>query len=134
MRTKGMIQFSCSSEELNRGFIWAKEQALFYTHEEDLVGCWYEAALPKRQSFCVRDVAHHSMGAHALGLEKHTKNMLLKFAQNIAASRKFCTFWEIDKDDRPCPVDYSNDNESKALEGWGFHLIVRTAFMMEQRL
>lgn len=111
MRTKGRIQFSCSSEELNRGFSWAKEQALFYVHEEDLVGYWYEAALPKRQSFCVRDVAHHSMGAHALGLEKYTKNMLLKFVQNIAASRKFCTFWEIDKDDRPCPVDYSNDND-----------------------
>lgn len=89
----------------------AKEQALAYSHEGDLVGSWYEAALPNRQAFCMRDVAHHAKGAEALGLREHTKNMLLKFAQGIAQSRQFCSFWEIDKDYRPCPVDYASDED-----------------------
>ena len=49
-------EFQCP----NAGFAWAKEQALAYSHEGDLVGEWYEAALPDRQAFCMRDVAHHA--------------------------------------------------------------------------
>ncbi len=108
---KGAIEFTSSNDILNKGFKWAKEQALFYSHEGDLVGDWYEAALPERNSFCIRDVAHHAAGAEALGLRKHTKNMLLRFVQNIAKSRQYCTFWEIDKDYRPCPVDYASDKD-----------------------
>lgn len=108
---KGRIKFTSSNEKWNRGFAWAKEQALAYSHENDLVGDWYEAALPGRQAFCIRDTAHHARGAQALGLENHTKNMLLRFVQNIAESRQFCTFWEIDKDYSPCPVDYKNDRD-----------------------
>ena len=108
---KGKIRFHSSNEELNKGFAWAKDQALAYSHEGDLVGDWYEAALPGRMSFCIRDVAHHAVGAEMLGLRRHTKNMLRKFVQNIAASRKYCTFWEIDKDYRPCPVDYESDED-----------------------
>lgn len=108
---KGAITFISSDEQLNQGFQWAKEQALSYSHEGDLVGDWYEAALPERNSFCIRDVAHHAVGAQMLGLEGHTKNMLLRFVQNIAKSRQYCTFWEIDKDYRPCPVDYASDDD-----------------------
>lgn len=111
MGEKGRIQFTTSDESWNRGFAWAKEQALAYSHEGDLVGKWYEAALPGRQAFCMRDVAHHAKGAEALGLREHTKNMLLRFAQSIAESRQFCGFWEIDKDYRPCPVDYAGDQD-----------------------
>lgn len=106
MGEKGRITFTTSEEFRNRGFAWAKEQALAYSHEDNLVGKWYEAALPDRQAFCMRDVAHHAKGAAALGLREHTRNMLLRFAQSIAESRQFCGFWEIDKDYRPCPVDY----------------------------
>ncbi len=108
---KGRITFTSSNDKLNRGFAWAKEQALSYSHEGDLVGDWYEAALPGRMSFCIRDVAHHAVGAEMLGLRGHTKNMLRRFVQNIAKSRQYCTFWEIDRDYRPCPVDYASDED-----------------------
>lgn len=108
---KGRITFISSDDGLNKGFAWAKEMALSYSHEGDLVGDWYEAALPARMSFCIRDVAHHAAGAEMLGLRAHTKNMLRRFVQNIAKSRQYCTFWEIDKDYRPCPVDYASDED-----------------------
>ena len=77
MENVGTINFISSDEELNRGFEWAKNQALAYAHGEgeDLVGKWYEAALPDDRdgAFCIRDVCHQANGAHALGLEKHTK-------------------------------------------------------------
>ncbi len=108
---KGKIQFECSDKGLTNGFNWAKKQALKYTHEGDLVGDWYEAALPKRNSFCMRDVCHHITGAHYLGLDSHNKNMLLRFAQSIAESRDYCSFWEITKDYQPAPVDYTSDED-----------------------
>lgn len=48
---------------LNQVLEWAKEQALAYAFEDDPVGLWYEAALPGREAFCMRDVSHQSMGA-----------------------------------------------------------------------
>ncbi|MGN1142782.1 MAG: hypothetical protein ACI4TF_16415 [Oliverpabstia sp.] len=108
---KGKIVFTSSNEQLNKGFEWAKNQALQYSHEGDLVGDWYEAALPGRMSFCIRDVAHHAMGAEMLGLRGHTKNMLRKFVQNISKSKQYCTFWEMNKDYQPCPVDYASDED-----------------------
>ena len=93
-------------------FKWATSQALEYAHDEnDPVGKWYEAALPDREAFCMRDVSHQSQGAHYLGLKDHTKNMLFKFAENIAESRDWCTYWEINRYNQPAPVDYANDNE-----------------------
>lgn len=116
MNKIGRINFSCPDEALNAGFRWAKEQALAYVHPADgeknaLVGPWYEAALPGRDAFCIRDVCHQANGAHALGLEHHTKNVLLRFVQSIAASRDYCCFWEIDKHYRPAPVDYISDED-----------------------
>ena len=108
---KGEIIFNCSDEKLNKGFEWAKKRALKYSHENDPVGDWYEAALPGRNAFCMRDVAHHANGAQILGLAAHTKNMLLRFAQSIAESRDFCCFWEIDKQYRPAPIDYKSDSD-----------------------
>ena len=112
MNNIGTIGFTSSDSALNEGFAWAKEQALASVHHgEDLVGLWYEAALPGRDAFCIRDVCHQANGAHALGLEHHTKNMLLRFVQSIAASRDYCCFWEIDKNYRPAPVDYKSDKD-----------------------
>ncbi len=105
------LSFSSPDESLRRSFDWAKEQALAYVFEGDLVGDWYEAALPKREAFCMRDVSHQAMGAHTLGLESHTLNMLRKFAVNISEAKDWCTYWEINRHDHPAPVDYRNDKE-----------------------
>ncbi len=122
-----LLVFSCTSRnkgetegltmqtndpELLTSFEWAKKQALFYTHDgNDTVGKWYEAALPDREAFCMRDVAHQTGGANALQLQEHNKNMLYKFAANISESKDWCTYWEINRYDKPAPVDYTNDKE-----------------------
>lgn len=94
------------------GFAWAKTQALAYVGDpQDPVGAWYEAALPGREAFCMRDVAHQSTGAQVLGLAYATYNMLFHFAANMAASRDWCTYWEIDRYNRPCPADYRSDQD-----------------------
>lgn len=93
-------------------FNWAQAQALAYVGDpQDPVGAWYEAALPGREAFCMRDVAHQSTGAQVLGLAHATYNMLFHFATNIAASRDWCTYWEIDRYNRPCPADYRSDQD-----------------------
>jgi hypothetical protein len=37
--------------------------------------------------------------------------MLRRFAANISESKDWCTYWEINRHDRPAPVDYRNDRE-----------------------
>lgn len=103
------LEFSSSDEQLVQAFQWAKKQALAYAFAGDPVGSWYEAALPGREAFCMRDVSHQSMGAQALGLADHTWNMLHHFAANISPSRDWCSYWEIDRENRPAPVDYASD-------------------------
>ena len=101
-----------SDETLVQAFNWAKNQAMAYVHDgEDPVGKWYEAALPNRQAFCMRDVSHQVTGANVLGLYEHNANMLCKFAANISESKDWCSYWEINKDNVPAPVDYRNDKE-----------------------
>ncbi len=104
-----LISLSSDYQPLVTGFDWAKRQALAYVFEGDPVGKWYEAALPGREAFCMRDVSHQALGALALGLADHTKNMMLKFAENIAESRDWCSYWEINRYDQPAPVDYRSD-------------------------
>jgi hypothetical protein len=98
-----------SDAHLASAFEWARRQALAYAFSGDPVGDWYEAALPGRQAFCMRDTAHQSMGAHMLGLAGHTHNMLHKFAENISDSKDWCSYWEINRENRPAPVDYLDD-------------------------
>jgi hypothetical protein len=107
----GRLGMNSSDPNLNTAFAWARRQALAYAFSGDPVGDWYEAALPGREAFCMRDVSHQSMGAHALGLARHTHNMLQKFAENISESKDWCGFWEIDRYNRPAPVDYHDDAE-----------------------
>jgi hypothetical protein len=104
------LTLTSSDSELQQGFEWAKHEALSYAHSEsDPVGPWYEASLPGRSAFCMRDVSHMSTGAQALGLGTQNKNMLRRFAQGISASRDWCSYWEINKDNLPAPVDYKDD-------------------------
>jgi len=108
----GGLQFDSTNRELVEAFNWAKNKALSYAHDDsDPVGFWYEAALPNREAFCMRDVSHQSIGAEILGLSKHNYNMFLKFAQNISKEKDYCTYWEINRFNKPAPVDYENDND-----------------------
>ena len=58
--------------DLVAGFEWAKDVSLRYVRQGDPVGPWYEAALPGRDAFCMRDVSHQVDGSLALGLYPHT--------------------------------------------------------------
>jgi hypothetical protein len=98
-----------SDARLASAFDWARKQALAYAFDGDPVGLWYEAALPGRQAFCMRDTAHQSMGAHFLGLGHYTRNMLRRFAENISESKDWCSYWEINRHNLPAPVDYKDD-------------------------
>lgn len=111
MPQKGKVEFTCDDLLLERGFYWAKATALAYTHEGAPVGAWYEAALPGRNAFCMRDVAHYAVGAQALGLCEHNRNMLTRFAQSVSPARKYCGFWEITADGEPFAGDYTSDTD-----------------------
>jgi hypothetical protein len=111
-KIRSSFQFHSSNSELERAISWAKEKALSYAHDNsDPVGYWYEAALPNREAFCMRDVCHQSIGAEVLGLSQHNLNMLLKFSQNISESKDYASFWEINRYNKPAPVDYENDTD-----------------------
>ncbi len=103
------LELRSEDRQLVNAFNWAKQQALAYVNDGDPVGPWYEAALPGRQAFCMRDVSHQAAGAQALGLARYTHNMLHHFAENISSSRDWCSDWEIDRLNRPAPIDYVND-------------------------
>lgn len=106
---EGTLEFRSGHEGLNEGFAWAKARALAYAFRGDPVGPWYEAALPGREAFCMRDVSHQSTGAMALGLWPHTLNMFRKFAEGISPARDWASYWEINRLGDPAPVDYRND-------------------------
>lgn len=104
------VTFSSSDTKLVETFERSQKMALSYSHNgNDPVGHWYEAALPGRNAFCMRDASHQSIAAEMLGLSKHNFNMMKKFAKNISDSKDWCTFWEIDKDNNPCSADYLDD-------------------------
>jgi hypothetical protein len=105
------LDFRSSDDRLTKAFDWAKRQALAYVRVGDPVEEWYEAALPGRSAFCMRDMSHQAAGANALGLASFNKNMLRRFARNISEAKDWCSFWEINSDDKPAPVDYRNDKE-----------------------
>lgn len=106
------VSFESSDQALENAFNWAKKTALSYLgDQQDPVGPWYEAALPTRNAFCMRDVSHQCIGAEILGMSSQNKNMLGKFASNISKSRNWCSYWEINKWDKPAPADYKNDHE-----------------------
>jgi hypothetical protein len=106
------ISFSSDDQALVSGFEWAKKQAMAYVfRNNDPVGPWYEAALPKREAFCMRDVSHQLIGAQLLGLADINKNLLTKFAAAVSESRDWCGYWEINRYNKPAPVDYKTDQD-----------------------
>jgi len=106
------VTFRTNNASLEQAFAWARYKALSFAHSgKDPVGPWYEAALPNRDAFCMRDVAHQSIGAEILGLGKHNENMYRKFAGNITPEKDYCSFWEINRLNKPASVDYENDKD-----------------------
>ena len=105
------LAFASSDATLNDSFRWAAAQASAYAFEGDAVGPWFEAALPGREAFCMRDVAHQVMGAHALGMQRHVHNVLRRFAGEIRESRDWASLWEIDRHNQPAHADYRNDRD-----------------------
>jgi hypothetical protein len=105
------LELRSSDTQLVQAFEWAKKQALAYVFDGDPVGPWYEAALPGRRAFCMRDVSHQAAGAQALGLAEYTRNMLRRFAENISASKDWCSYWEINYLNKAAPVDFINDQK-----------------------
>lgn len=109
--TKSKLVLESSDARIVEVFNWAKTQAMAFVFEDDPVGPWYEAVEPGREGFCMRDTAHQALGAHALGLARHNRNMLRRFAENISDAKDWCSYWEIDRYNRPAPVDYKSDAE-----------------------
>jgi hypothetical protein len=106
------VSFSSSDTALQNAFHWAKEMALHYKGKPgDAVGAWYESSLPGRNAFCMRDASHQVIGAEILGMSRQNENMFTKFVSNISESKKWCSYWEINKWDKPCPDDYVNDKD-----------------------
>src|SRR3974390_2462592 len=82
------LSFSSSDSTLQTAFYRAKKMALHYKGKpDDPVGPGYESALPPRDAFCMRDVAHQSLPAEVLGMSAANKNMFALFAKNISASK-----------------------------------------------
>lgn len=106
------LEVDSSSAKLVEVFRWARSQAMAYAFDAgDPVGPWYEAVEPGREGFCIRDTCHQALGAQALGLARFNLNMLRRFAENISESKDWCSYWEIDRYNKPAPVDYKNDAE-----------------------
>mgnify|MGYP001553144010 CR=1 FL=1 len=106
------VSFTSSDKNLEQAFAWAKDMAMHYKGDStDPAGPWYEAALPSRYAFCMRDVSHQCIGAEILGLSRENYNMFGLFAKNISASKDWCSYWEINKWGKAAPEDYRNDRE-----------------------
>jgi hypothetical protein len=106
------LGFTSSNASLQQSFDWAKQQALAYGRPASgTMGPWYEAALPGRNAFCMRDVSHQTEGAAALGLYRANRNMLDIFAKSAAKSRDWAAYWEIDGEGHPSSADYVSDTE-----------------------
>lgn len=104
--------FTTTDTAVQQAYRWAAGMVQHYRgNPGDAVGPWYEAALPARNAFCMRDVAHQTIGAAICGLDKENRNMLRAFASHIAEKRDWCSYWEINKWGLPAPEDYRNDRE-----------------------
>lgn len=104
------IRVASSDTLLVSIFNWARETSDGYVGiDSDPVGPWYEAALPGREAFCIRDVSHQSIGAEILGQGKQNLNMFRKFVENISEEKDYCSYWEIIVNDQAMPAEQFSD-------------------------
>ena len=93
-------------------FDWAVGSSNRYVgSDSDPVGPWYEAALPNREAFCMRDVSHQCIGEELNGHGRQNANMMGRFVGNISESKDYCSYWEIDKNNLPAKADYVSDQD-----------------------
>ena len=111
LKTNSKVVLFSSDRAMEEGFDRVKQQALAWVFDEGDAGPTYEAALPGREAFCMRDVSHQCIGGEVLGLHAHNKNMMRRFAQVPCERTDWCSWWEIDRYGRPCPVDYASDSD-----------------------
>ena len=110
--SRNELQISSNDTALVSVFHWASERSESYVGEDtDPVGPWYEAALPEREAFCMRDISHQCIGEEINGHGRQNLNMFTRFVENISEAKDYCTYWEINKDNLPAPVDYENDQD-----------------------
>jgi hypothetical protein len=84
-RPADSIRISSPDTALVNIFNWAQKTSNGYVGDDnDPVGPWYEAALPQREAFCIRDVSHQCIGAEILWQGKQNLNMFRKFVENIS--------------------------------------------------
>lgn len=89
----GQLRLTSSDKQLETAFQWAVGMAHQYRGAAtDPVGPWYEAALPSREAFCIRDVSHQCIAAAMLGFTAENRNMIGKFLQHISASKDWCSY------------------------------------------
>jgi len=106
------IRLASSDTLLISIFNWAKKTSNDYIgSDSDPVGPWYEAALPNREAFCIRDVSHQCIGTEILWQGKQNLNMFRKFVENISEEKDYCSYWEINRYNKPAPVDYVSDDD-----------------------
>ena len=88
------LRFTTTDTTLQRTFDWARDMALSYVHDgSGPVGLWYEAALPGRDAFCMRDVSHQVVGrGYDLLTHAMKKNRRTLFATLLSHSEIFAIF------------------------------------------
>ena len=106
------IKVSSSDTSLVSIFNWAHTTSNGYLGKDsDPVGPWYESALSGREAFCIRDVSHQCIGAEIISHSKQNLNMYYKFVENISEPKDWCTYWEINRYNKPAPIDYTSDKD-----------------------
>ena len=85
------VRFTTTATTLQRTFDWARDMALSYVHDgSGPVGLWYEAALPGRDAFCMRDVSHQVVGQGYDSLTHAMKKSADAFRSAIVSLGNFC--------------------------------------------
>ena len=105
------MDFSSNCPDLQVVWDFAKPLALSYVQTgkapENIPSYW--AGLLDRPAFYGRDVAHHTLGAHVLGLDLENLSMLRVFAASGTLAREFYPLWSFYFNGTTYPLDYHSD-------------------------
>lgn len=106
-----LVDFSSNCNSLQQAWDFAKPMALSYvqTGKEPTFIPSYWAGLLDRPAFYGRDVAHHTLGAHVLGLDLENLSMLRVFAASGTLSRGYYPLWSFYFNGSTYPLDYQSD-------------------------
>jgi len=101
------LTLTSGNEELNAGFLWAKEKALSYVatgKTDPKTGVLYpypcyKGSYPNNPESCLRDITHQVEAGHLLGLDVENFSMLKRFVQygnnNQDDCRKHWPCWQL---------------------------------------